>query len=315
MSLRFMTFFSALMILCTVALAWDYADAARRFGGGKSFGGKSFMSRPAAKPAPTSPTMSQQAQKQTQQPGAAAAGSRGLFGGMGGLLGGLLAGSLLGSLLFGGGFGGMGFVDILLIGLVLYLIFKFMSRRRTATATAGYRDASPNVSPDSYGATAYQGAPPGTKTGGFDWSALQTPAAGASTSAQTMQKKANLPDDFDEEDFLQGAKATYVRLNKSWDNHDLSDIDQFVSPALMDELRSQLAEQDGKQETQIMLINASLVEVQSQGAEQTASVYFDVLLREDANATAPIEVHEIWHFARPANGNGMWRLDGIQQAE
>ena len=49
------------------------------------------------------------------------------------MLGGLLAGSLLGSLLFGGGFNGGGFLDIILIGGLLFLAFKFFSRRRAAT--------------------------------------------------------------------------------------------------------------------------------------------------------------------------------------
>ncbi|MEI3477874.1 MAG: hypothetical protein V8Q84_00795 [Bilophila sp.] len=30
---------------------------------------------------------------------------------------------------------------------------------------------------------------------------------------------------------------------------------------------------------------------------------------------APTEVREIWHFTRPANGTGTWKLDGIQQVD
>ena len=49
------------------------------------------------------------------------------------------------------------------------------------------------------------------------------------------------------------------------------------------------------------------------GDEQIAQVYFNVLLREDPSQEAPIDVREIWHFVRPASGDGTWKLDGIQQ--
>ena len=51
------------------------------------------------------------------------------------------------------------------------------------------------------------------------------------------------------------------------------------------------------------------------GDEQIAQVYFNVLLREDPSQEAPIDVREIWHFVRPASGDGTWKLDGIQQVE
>ena len=57
------------------------------------------------------------------------------------------------------------------------------------------------------------------------------------------------------------------------------------------------------------------VNLLSGGDEQIAQVYFNVLLREDPSQEAPIDVREIWHFVRPASGDGTWKLDGIQQVE
>lgn len=126
---------SAVLVLVMLAFAYGEADAAR-IGGGRSFGGRPSMSQPYTKPLPSNPSssFSQQTNRQSQQAAAAASpAGRGLFGGMGGMLGGLLAGSLLGSLLFGGGFNGGGFLDIILIGVILFIAFKFFSRRRAAT--------------------------------------------------------------------------------------------------------------------------------------------------------------------------------------
>ena len=129
MHLRYIVFFAVLLAGILTLDAWN-ADAAR-FGGGKSFGGGSFMSKPAAPPSPA-PGLNRAAPGAAGTPGAAV---HSRFGGMGGMLGGLLAGSLIGSLLFGGAFHGGGFMDILLIGLLIYFAFKLFSRlRRPAEA-------------------------------------------------------------------------------------------------------------------------------------------------------------------------------------
>lgn len=311
---------STALVLVMLAFAYGEADAAR-IGGGRSFGGRPSMSQPYTKPLPsTSSSVNQQTNRQGQQQMAnnASPAGRGLFGGMGGMLGGLLAGSLLGSLLFGGGFNGGGFLDIILIAVLLFLAFKFFgSRRRAATQGAGQ--------PNAGGFDALRGTPDPepmqqrTATpqepqnrGGFDWNALTTPPTGQQKLYQDEVKK---PSDFDEEEFLRGAKAAYSRLNKAWDKRDLSDIGQFSTPAFLKELQQQAAEDKTPGNTEIMLVNASLVSVDTVGDEQIAQVYFNVLLREDPSQETPIDVREIWHFIRPASGEGNWKLDGIQQVE
>ncbi len=230
------------------------------------------------------------------------------------MLGGLLAGSLLGSLLFGGGFHGGGFLDIIIIGGLLYLAYRFFSRRRAATQGAGHGNAAPfdttaTPTPDNM---QQRTATPQGMRGGFDWDALTTPTSNQQTYAQDAPNK---PADFDEEEFLRGAKAAYARLNSAWDKRDLADIAQFSTPAFMKEIEQQAEEDKNPGKTEIMLVNASLVQVDTIGAEQIAQVYFNVLLREDPTQDAPTEVREIWHFTRPANGTGTWKLDGIQQVD
>ena len=129
------------------------------------------------------------------------------------------------------------------------------------------------------------------------------------------QDEPKKPAGFDEEEFLRGAKAAYTRLNNAWDKRDLSDIAQFSTPAFQKEIQQQAAEDKTPGNTEIMLVNASLLSVDTVGDEQIAQVYFNVLLREDPSQEAPIDVREIWHFVRPASGDGTWKLDGIQQVE
>ena len=251
---------SAVLVLVMLAFAYGEADAAR-IGGGRSFGGRPSMSQPYTKPLPSNPSSSfnQQPNRQSQQMANSAAPSRGLFGGMGGMLGGLLAGSLLGSLLFGGGFNGGGFLDIILIGGLLFLAFKFFSRRRAATQGAGQPNAggfdSLRSTPGS-DSTHQRTAAPQSGKGGFDWEALTTPSSGQQPLYQDEPKK---PAGFDEEEFLRGAKAAYTRLNNAWDKRDLSDIAQFSTPAFQKEIQQQAAEDKTPGNTEIMLVNASLL--------------------------------------------------------
>lgn len=302
----------AVFLACAcISTTPDVADAAR-LGGGRSFGSQPAMRQSA--PAPMQRPQAMQPQQRQMQQNAAPQKPGGLLGGlggMGGILGGVLAGTLLGSLLSGGGLGGGGgFLDIILLGLVAFLAYKFFSRRRAATpapAAPGGMAAAPQVSP-------YQPV---------EREDIQQPAAGdawgnlrsqpASGMTAEVPSGPALPEGFDAEEFLRGAKMAYTRLQKSWDARDLNDIAQFANPAVMEAVREQLKAEPTPTTTELLLVNAQLLEVtrEPDGVER-AQVYFDVLMREDPRQETPSSVREIWHFMREG-AQGMWRLDGIQQ--
>ncbi|MBQ3060529.1 MAG: Tim44 domain-containing protein [Desulfovibrio sp.] len=304
--MRLSAFLTGIFLLfASVAVVLPETAEAARMGGGRSFGSKPSMSQSA--PAP-SQTMRQGTQTQRQNAVQTQAPQRpGLFGGMGGLVGGLLAGTLIGSLLAGTGFTGGGFMDILLVGLLIFLGFKlfarFRNRQQPAAAGAG-------------------NAPVGGMSGNMDytmhrddvrsgWDTLSSTPQGA---GQAGGAPLDLPADFDADDFLRGAKMAYTRLQNSWDRRDLNDIAQFATPAVLDALRQQMAEDPEPCVTEILLVNAQLLSAENEGSEQRAQVYFDVLMREDPQQQSPSSVREIWHFVRPLSG-GSWKLDGLQQVD
>ena len=131
-------------------------------------------------------------------------------------------------------------------------------------------------------------------------------------NVKVLDERFELPADFDAEEFLRGAKMAYNRLQAAWDSRDLNDIAQFASPAVMDAVRQQLAEETEPSKTEILLVNAQLLSVVNEDKEQRAQVYFDVLMRERPDQPTPSNVREIWHFVRELDG-GTWKLDGIQQ--
>ncbi len=298
----------------TLLLALADASEARRFGGGRSFGGKGlFSNKRYAKPtAPRKDQSAQQSGKQgqnAQNKNAAAPRSR--FGGFGGLLGGMLMGGLLGSMLFGGGFSGINLMDILIIGVVLLLLFKFLGARKRAAAGAGgpSRGSPFSVSAPTgpTGPTAPTGA--GPLGGGFGPGGdLSQPAA--------EPVGPNVPPGFDEAEFLEGAKAVYVRLQEAWDRRDLDDIRDFAAQDVCEEIERQAKEDPKPGRTEILLLEARLLEFKTVGDHTRATVYFDALLREDQAADSSAQTREVWHFTRDESNPGAnWRLEGIQQLE
>lgn len=299
-----------LLTVTVLVLGWHKAYA--RIGGGRSFGGKSFMNRPYSKPIPSSPMMRQQphTSQQIQQGSVTNTASRG-FGGLGGIFGGLLAGTLIGSLLSGHGFSGGGFLDLILIAGLVYLAYQLFFKRKTTSNEASlnnplYATQQPLASEIPISRSTI------SSTG---WESLKSQHSAYSTDVSNQAIPTNIPIDFNEEEFLKGAKAAYVRLNAAWDTRDLEDIKQFTTHVFFSKLQQQIAENPNPETTEIMLVNASVVDVKKIEDEELVSVYFNVLLREDQSQESPIEVREIWHFVRSTSNEGSWKLDGIQQVE
>ena len=140
-------------ILCAVlAVSLAFAASvdcafAKRMGGGGSFGGRSTYSRSyspsqSAPYAPSAPAKPGQMAPQGA-PNAAPVGAQpgGMFGRMGWGLGGFMAGGLLGSMLFGhggwgAGGGGIGLLDLILIGLIAYFAVRLLRGRMDGSAAS-----------------------------------------------------------------------------------------------------------------------------------------------------------------------------------
>jgi predicted lipid-binding transport protein (Tim44 family) len=282
---------SLIGLLCAVFLVNEAAEAAR-MGGGKSFGSSPSYQRSAPAPSPstgspTSPGVSRPAPTATPSP---------MGGRWGGMLGGMLMGGLIGSMLFGGGhaWGGPSLIDLVVIGGGLFLLFRFLRSRREATQTAG--------SPTGYSFD--KGASQGWGTSGID-----------PVTAPPTDEPAPIPADFDQADFMKGAKLMYNRLQAAWDKRDLADIRQFTSNEVYEEIRRQAQESPAPGKTELLLVNPRLLEVRDVDGHRVASVLYDVMMREDGDERAR-QVREIWHFSREAkDAQAFWVLEGIQQVE
>ncbi|MDH5301310.1 MAG: Tim44-like domain-containing protein [Gammaproteobacteria bacterium] len=306
----------------TLGFSIDNAEA-KRMGNGKSFGGKQSFSQPqnrsAQKEQAAAPTAAPQ-----QGAGAAAAASGGAAkAGLMGALGGLMIGGLLGALFFGGAFENINFMDILIIALIAFVVYKiFASRRRAATqqqpVAAGYGQV--DVTPEQHHAPqqrqAHQepvAAPQQKQGAGFDTDLMfkgDKPDLGSAAVAPRIVSK---PAGFDEAHFLTGAKELFVMMQKAWDNGDLADIREFTTDAVFAEIQDQYRAREGSSQTEVISAHAELFDVREIDNATEAAVLFTMSLKEDG-----VDVHaqEIWHFTKPkAAFKPTWYLDGIQQVE
>jgi predicted lipid-binding transport protein (Tim44 family) len=301
-----------LLAVCLLLAAADMAEA-KRVGGGKSFGSRDTYSKPYDKPtAPDRNTSTVNQQAAPNQPGSPAAPGApaarpGMFGGMGGMFGGLLMGGLIGSMLSGGGLGGgVGILEILLLGGGAFLLFRlFMGRKtaRTGQATSGGERFAYATGPG--------GNPDADRTPN-GWGALHATPPGQDRGAAASPPV--MPAGLDEAEFLAGVKALYARLQASWDRRDLDDIRQFTSPEVFSEITRQAEEDPTPGKTDILMVEARVLEAGSHGGQTVITVFFDVLLREDRAADAPSQVREVWRISRDEKApKPSWTLEGIQQ--
>ncbi len=305
-------------LICSVLVAMLAADiaSAKRFGGGRSFGGKKSYSTPYSKPISPDKQASGTQQKQGQAGQAGSMPPR--MGGLGGLFGGLLMGGLIGSLLFGGGHGGFGIFDLLLIVGGILLLKRFLQARKAAQATSG---ASYGAGRGAGGASQYYAdtrgqSPPPPPSGASPqggWADLDSEAA---PPQDFRAASVSMPEGFDEQEFIEGAKAVYNRLQDSWDRRDLDDIAEFTTSEVFTEIEKQAMEDPQPGKTEVLMLNARVLEVKEFGGETVVTVYYDALLREETQQRTAGQVREVWHFSRKTDdAAASWKLSGIQQLE
>jgi predicted lipid-binding transport protein (Tim44 family) len=276
------------------------ADAARRFGGGGSFGKQRATptQREATPQAPAAPNQATPA-KPAAAPGAAgaAAAKPSFMSRWGGLLAGLGIGVLLASL-FGAQLGpiiGLLLAVMLAVG-VIYLLFRLFAGKRPPAAAR-----SPQFAGIGSGV-------PETQRSSF-----QGNAAGSSLPA-AAPVVANLPADFEMQPFLRVAKSSFIRLQAANDAGDLADIRDYTTPEMFAEISLQMQERGSAgQKTDVVNLEAQLLDVAQEEGFDYASVRFYGLIRENAAAN-PEPFDEIWHVRRKAGDRkDPWLIAGIQQ--
>jgi predicted lipid-binding transport protein (Tim44 family) len=282
------------------------AEAAKRLGGGKSTGisrdstvmkRDAIPAKPAAAPAATAPAAGAPA---AAAPAAAAqSGMSRWMGPLAGLAAGIGLAALFSHLGLGEGMANI--VMMLLLGAAVFFAVRwFLGRRQPAAAQPAMQYA---------GAGAGNAAPASFTPARFE----STGVGGGATATAATASAANIPADFDVDGFLRQAKLNFIRLQAANDRGDMEDIRQFCSPEMAAEIQMQFQERNQlAQETDVVQLDAELLDVSTEANRALASVRFSGLIREEANA-APEAFSEVWHLTKPLDGSKGWHIAGIQQ--
>jgi predicted lipid-binding transport protein (Tim44 family) len=294
------------LVAAAASVSADIADA-KRMGGGRSLGAQRQ-----ATPAPTAPTSpsvapsspSAPVQAAPAKPAAtpAAAGASRWLGPIAGLAAGLGLAALLSHFGLSEGFASFLLLALLVVGGV-FLVRMLMSRRaqparplQYAGANAG---ASPRVEPrlDPTPAAPARFEPVMGATG-----------AGPAPATATGR----FPPGFDAAAFAEQAKLQFRKLQAAYDASDRKALAEVMTPEMFKEISGELAQRGTHLPTEVMRLDASVVDVATEGDSHWMSVHFTGLLREDGTVL-PKEFDEVWNLTKPVDGSSGWLLAGIQQ--
>ena len=120
------------------------------------------------------------------------------------------------------------------------------------------------------------------------------------------------PPGFDAAQFEHHAKLNFTQLQDANDRGDLSTMRDFMTPALYAEIAAAAEARRDGQKTEVVTLNAEVVDVITEGASYVASVRLTGMLREDPQKPAE-PFSEVWHLEKPVNGRTGWLISGIQQ--
>ena len=276
-------FFSIAMALClSLTLTLD-ANAAR-FGGGKSSG-----SAPVHQSRQATPATPAAAPNAAARPTPAASGASRWLG----PLAGIAAGGMLAAMFMGDGFDGMQIFDFLIIGLIAFLIFRFIARRRA-------QQQQPNM--------AGAGAPYQRETVQPNSNPIFGSAAPASAAPVI-----NAPAWFNEERFLEAARQHFQALQQHWDANEMDEIAEFVTPNMLQFLKRERAEQgEGFQSTYIDDLQVQLEGVDDRADRTIATLTFSGVSK-NSRFDKGEAFSESWNMERAPGENQPWLVAGIRQ--
>ncbi len=102
----------------------------------------------------------------------------------------------------------------------------------------------------------------------------------------------------------------FIRLQAAYDQKNMHDLSAFTAPEVFAEIKMQLDERgDAWNKTEVVHLEAELLDVSQQGNSTMVSVRFTGAIKENNDPQTTLD--EIWHFRQFDKGE--WSVSGIQQ--
>lgn len=290
---KFLIILSAIL---TFGLVVFDASAAQRLGGGKNVGAqRSATAQPPAK-----------APAQQAAPAATAAPQPSGMSRWLGPLAGLAIGAGLASMFMGGGMGGALGSILMVVLLAAAALFAWKMFRSKPADNNNLQYAGANA-----GEAAPTPVMPAPSAGGMPQ--IGSALGGAATAPPVAPEASRFPAGFDAAQFAVHAKMNFTRLQQANDKRDVSTMCDYMTPEFYLAITAQIDPMGVVQNTEIISLEAAVVEVVTENNKNIASVRFSGSMR-DAATTVTETFDEIWHLEKPLDGASGWLISGIQQA-
>ncbi len=304
-----------LAALAALTLTLSGLTDARRMGGGGNLGAQRSISPQKAAPAtapgngaspspsqPAAPASATTPNAPTASPAPAPSGMSRWMGPIAGIAAGLGLAALMSHFGLSEGFG-----SILLLGLAvfagIYILRMFLGRRQAPDAPLQYAGAgtpSATISPSS-SAPSWR-IPSTTELAGQP--ASETPTFGVA--------RKTLPQGFDAATFAKEAKRQYIQIQRSYDDADRVTLSSVMTAEMVAEIGRELDNRGLHQPTEIVTLDADVLDVSTEDDKYWVSVRFTGLVKEDGEPL-PHSVDEVWNLTKPVKGGSGWLLAGISQ--
>lgn len=317
----------ALGLALVLSLSGINAEAAKRMGGGKSFGKQSsnVTQREATPAAPAAPAqnLNNTAAKPAPAAPAAAAPKRPWGAMLGGLAAGLGLAWLANSLGMGEAFGNILMFALLALGVMMAIGWFMRNRKPAAAQSSPFAFQGAGQAPATV-AQPYRAENVGNDASARPWErssmafeAPQQPQGGSMIGSALMGSQTwGVPAGFDSEGFLKAAKTNFVTLQAAWDRSDIPALRAMMTDSMLKEIQAQLAEREthtgsGPNHTDVVMIEARLLGIEELPDEYMASVEFSGMIREEASA-GPSPFREVWNMTKSKVGASGWLVAGVQ---
>lgn len=238
------------------------------------------------------------------------------------LVGGL-AGGFLGSMLFrqlgfagtgmpGQAGGGIGMLEILLMGALAYFVFRHFVGRKLANSNASSMNAYDKLRAADTGPYAAAGA------------------AGPADEASAASTLKIYDTAFDLESFKETRMDDFMRLQSAWNFRDLSSVSSLVAPEIFNALNDDIAQLKNERRINrienIAVRGTQLVDAWQEFGKEFATVRFKANLVDytvdetsgelvSGNKVEPVKFQEDWTFVREmgsAPSSRPWKLTAIE---
>jgi predicted lipid-binding transport protein (Tim44 family) len=311
-------FITALLVASATALSPLTADA-KRLGGGSSSGMQRNMPAKSAPDAALARPAAPAAATPATPAAPAAAPKRNWMGPLAGLAAGLGIAALMSHLGMGAAFGN--FLTMALLALVAVFAIRFLMKRfgggmggnkpalagMGASGGMGAFNNAPDNAPKN---NMFRTADPSSSVTPFQ---NPTPASLNTDTPANVVTRNHVPADFDSPGFERIAKMIFIRMQTANDAADLNDLRNFTTPEMFASIRLELQERGtAKQETDVVKVDAQVLDVATEADRQIVSVRFHGMIREEKDAVAaPFD--EVWHLVKPQDDSRSWAIAGIEQ--